>query len=88
MTNVLKCPLDSRVSPSSILPCHANDQVGDAVHDPGPAGGSTLVGPLLGNQSPMPADDGVGSDERRNFAESPSPDRLAANGKPSPLRVG
>ncbi len=88
MTDVLECPLDSRVSPSSILPCNANDQVGDEIHDPGPAGGPTLVRPLLGNQSPVPAKDGVGSHERCDFAKSPSADRLAANGKPSPLRVG
>ncbi len=87
MTDVLERPLDSRVSPCAILPCHADDQIGDDLHDPGPAGGSTLVRPLLGNQSPVPAKDGVGSDERCDFGESPSADRLAANGKPSPLGV-
>ncbi len=77
MTNILECPLDSRVSPSAILPCHAGDQVGDDLHDPRPTRGASLVGPLLGNKLPVPAKDGVGGDERRYFGESPSSNSLA-----------
>ena len=36
----------------------------------------------------MPTKDGVGSNERSNFGESPSPDGLAPNGKSSALMVG
>ncbi len=80
--------MNPRVSPSAILPCHAYDQGGDDLHDPRSAGGSTLVRPLLGNQSPVPAKDGVGSDEGRNFGESPSSDRLASYSKSSSLSIG
>ncbi len=80
--------MNPRVSPSAIHPCHADDQIGDDLHDPGSAGGSTLVRPLLGNQSPVPTEDGVGGDERSNLRERPSADCFAAHSKPSPLRVG
>jgi len=36
----------------------------------------------------MPTENGVGSDERRNFAESPSPDGLAPDGQSATLVVG
>ena len=36
----------------------------------------------------MPTKDGVGSDERRNFGEGPSPDGLAPNRKPATLIIG
>jgi hypothetical protein len=88
MTNVLERPLDPRVSPCAIFPCHADDQFGDDLHDPRSTGGSTLVRPLLGNQSPVPAEDSVGGDESRHLDERPSADCGAAYSKPSPLGVG
>ena len=87
MTNVVECPLDSCVSPSAILPCHADDQVGDDLHDPRSAGGSPLVRPLLGDELSVPTKDGVGGDERRDLGQHPSSDRLTAHGKPSALRA-
>ena len=36
----------------------------------------------------MPTKDGVGSDERSNFGEGPSPNGLAPHGKSSALGVG
>lgn len=88
MTNVLERPLDSRVPPSTILSCHANDQVGDDLHDPWSARGSALMRPLLCNKLAVPAKDGVGGHERRNLDERPSSESLATHGKPSTLRVG
>jgi hypothetical protein len=46
------------------------------------------MGPLLSNELPVPAKDGVGSDERSNFAESPSSNGLATNCEPPTLIVG
>ena len=43
--------------------------------------------PLFGNELPMPMQDGVGSDKRSNFAESPSPDGLASDREPAALVV-
>jgi hypothetical protein len=40
------------------------------------------------DQLPVPATDCVGSDERRNFAESPTPDGFASNREPATLIVG
>jgi hypothetical protein len=88
MADVLKCSLDSRVSPAAILPCHADNQASDDLHDPRSTGGSTFVRPLLGDELSVPAKDGVGSDERRYFGESPSSDSLASHRKSSALCVG
>ena len=72
MAHIPERSLDSRVAPSGILSCHADDQLGDDLHDPRSAGGMTLVRPLLSNQLPVPSKDGVGSDERRNLGERPA----------------
>jgi len=45
------------------------------------------VGPLLGDELPVPTKDGVGGDQRSNFAESPSPDGLATDREPATLIV-
>jgi hypothetical protein len=52
--------VDSRVTPSAILPSHAYDQVGDDLHDSWSASGATFGRPLLGNERPSP--DGFTSD--------------------------
>jgi hypothetical protein len=57
-------------------------------HDPRSSRGSSLVRPLLGDELPVPTEDGVGSDERRNFGEGPSPDGFAPNREPATLIVG
>jgi hypothetical protein len=46
------------------------------------------VGPLLSNELPVPAKDGVGSDERSDLGEDPSSNSLAPNGKSSALSIG
>ena len=88
MAHIPERSLDSRVAPARVLLRHADDQLGDDLHDPRSAGGMTLVRPLLGNQLPVPSKGGVGSDERRNLGESPSADCFAAHGKPPPLCIG
>ena len=46
------------------------------------------MGPLLGNELPVPAEDGVGRDERGDFGEGVPPDRLAADRESATLIVG
>ena len=46
------------------------------------------MGPFLGNELSMPTKDGVRSDERSNFGESPSSNSLAPHRKSSALSVG
>ena len=43
--------------------------------------------PLLSNELPVPAKDGVGSDERGNLGEGPSSNGLATDGKSAALIV-
>jgi hypothetical protein len=88
MADVVECSLDSRVAPAWILASHSDDQVCDDFHDPGPTRRSSLVGPLLGNQLPMPTKDGVWRDDRRDFGEGSSSDGLAPHGQSASLTVG
>ncbi len=46
------------------------------------------MSPLLGDELPMPTQDGVRRDERCNLGEGASPDGLAPNRKPTTLIVG
>jgi hypothetical protein len=47
-----------------------------------------FVGPLLGDELPVPTKDGVGGDERSNLREGASSNSLASHGKASALIVG
>jgi len=88
MANIVQRTLDSSVSPAWILARHADRQFRDDLHDPTSPRGSSLVGPLLGNELPVPAEDGVGSDERRNFGKGTSTDGFASHGQSPSLIVG
>ncbi len=46
------------------------------------------MSPLLGDELPMPTQDGVGRDERSNFGEGLSADGLAADSKTATLIIG
>ena len=46
------------------------------------------MGPLLCNQLPVPAKDGVWRDDRCDFGKGASSDGLAPHGKPSALMIG
>ena len=46
------------------------------------------MSPLLGDELPMPTQDGVRRDERCNLGEGASPDGLAADRQPATLIVG
>ena len=88
MANVLECPLDSRVAPAWVLSRHSDGQFRDDFHDPWSARGSSFVGPLLGNELPVPTKDGVGSDEGSDLGQGSSSNGLPAYGKPATLIVG
>ncbi len=45
------------------------------------------MGPLLGNELPMPTKDGVGSHERSNFDQGTSSNDLAADSEPASLII-
>ncbi len=67
---------------------HSDDQAGDDLHDPRSSRGSSLVGPFLGNELPVPTKDSVRRNERSNFGEGASPDCLAADSKTATLIIG
>jgi hypothetical protein len=67
---------------------HTNDELGDGLHDPGPARRSAFLGPLLRNELPMPPKDGVGSDDRCDFRQCPPADGSTPHGQSASLIVG
>ncbi len=60
----------------------------DDLHDPRSSRGSSLVGPLFGNELPVPAQDGVWSDERGDFGKGTAADSFAAHGQSASLIIG
>ena len=88
MSEVLERTPDPGVSPPGILSGHPNRQLLDDLHDPASPWAAAFVGPLLGNELPVPTKDGVGSDERGNLGEGASPDNFAPDRKPPTLSIG
>ncbi len=46
------------------------------------------MGPLLGNELPVPAEDGVGRDERGDFGKGTAADSFASHGQSASLIIG
>ncbi len=46
------------------------------------------MGPLLGNELPVPTEDGVGSDERGDFGKGTAADCFASHGQSASLIIG
>ncbi len=46
------------------------------------------MGPLLGNELPVPAEDGVGRDERGDFGKGTAADSFASHGQSASLVIG
>jgi hypothetical protein len=65
----------------------ADRQLRDRLHDSGAARGLPFMSPLLDDELPVPAEDGVGSDERSNFGEDPSSNCSSSHGKSSALGI-
>ena len=80
---------DPRVAPSRILDGHPHHQLGNRLGCRRPT--TTTVGAaivLLGDQSPIPAQDRVSGDDARNLAEDSPAELLPTYGEPTPLCVG
>jgi hypothetical protein len=88
MAEVVECSLDACVAPARMLASHSDDQVSDDLHYSRPARGSRLVGPLLSNELPVPAKDGVWSDERSDLRKRAPSNGLATDGQSASLVVG
>jgi hypothetical protein len=88
MTEIVESPLNTAVSPQRVLTSHAYGQVGYLPHGPRTTRRTTLVGPLLGNQLPVPAKDCVGCNDAGDLAEDPSAELLPLRREPPSLVVG
>ena len=88
VTDILQSALDSSVAPARILSSHSDGQVRDDLHDPSSPRTTPFVGPLLGNELPVPSEDRVGSDERCDFGQRTSANRSAADSEAATLIIG
>ncbi len=60
VVEISQLALYSALAPARIGGVHADFQIADRLHDPGAADAVGRVGPLRGDQLPVPAHDGVG----------------------------
>ena len=82
---LLHLALDAAVAPAGIVLGHADDQFADRLHEPWPADAVSLVGVLRRDQLSVPAQDGVGSDDRGNLGEQVASECVALGGESAPL---
>ncbi len=83
-----KAPRRRGVATPRILNGHAHDQLGHCVRRQRPTAAttrSTVV--LVGNQSPIPAEDGVRRDDAGHLRQDPAPEFPTADGETTPLGV-
>jgi hypothetical protein len=88
---VPSCPgrgWNSIVTPGSILPRHAEYQIGDLLRDPRSTYSLLGIDPLLRDPLPMPGKRRVGCHQRLQSVECPAPQHLGLHGQSYPLLVG
>ena len=78
--------LDAAVAPGESLDGHADDEVFDHLHRPR-SSATRIVGPILCDQFSMPAHQGVGGYDGREFVEERSPEVLGLRSQPTPLVI-
>ena len=88
VTEVGQGPAEARVAPSWILNGHPHDQLGQGVRCQRPTA-ATMCGAvvLLGNQSPIPAEDGVRCGDAGHLHQDPAAEFPPPDGETPPLTV-
>ena len=88
VTEIGERTLDSIVTPGSILPRHAEYQIGDLLRDRRSTGPLPGIGPLLRDELPVPSEQRIGRHQRLQFIKCPAPQHLGLHGQAYPLCVG
>ena len=88
MTQILQRALDARVAPARILGRHPHDQAANLREHVGPSGAALRVRPFPRDELPVPAENRVGRDNRRNLRQKPTTERRAEGGQAPPFVVG
>src|SRR5258708_22231983 len=87
MSEIAERALNPAVAPARVLIGEAHDQAADLFHDAGPACSLRGVSPHRRDQAPVPAQDRVGRDDRRDLRERAAAEDLALGRESPPLIV-
>jgi hypothetical protein len=85
---ILQRTLEASVAPARILGRHPHDQTANLREHVGPSRPAFRVRPLPGDELPVPAENGVGRDDRRHLRQTPPAERRAQSGQAPPFVVG
>ena len=88
MVKVPKCSLDTGVAPSRVVFGHLKNQTPDLLHDAGATDTIARIGPFLGDEPAMPAQDGIGRDNGGDCFQGSSTKRLTFGSDSASLIVG
>jgi hypothetical protein len=83
----LQRALEASVAPARILGRHAYDQAANLREHVGASRPAFRVGPLPGDELPVPAENRVGRDDRRNLCQKPPTERRAESSQAPPFVV-
>ncbi|RLA42458.1 MAG: hypothetical protein DRQ97_13990 [Gammaproteobacteria bacterium] len=88
MAKVPKCSLDTGVAPSWVVLGHLKNQAPDLLHNTGATDTIARIGPFLGDEPSVPAQDSIWRDDGGDrFQDSPAK-RFALGGESASLIVG
>ena len=88
MVKVPKCSLDTGVAPSRVVLGHLKNQAPDLLHDTGATDAIARIGPFLGDEPAMPAQDRIGRDDGGDRFQGPPAKRFAFGSESASLIVG
>ncbi len=87
MAEVLEGADDAVVAPGRVFARHSDDVHGDALHDELAVGVLARERPLLGDELPVPAEDRLRRDDRRELVEHAPAEWDAADGEPDAIVI-
>ena len=87
MIQILQRALDARVAPPRVLSRHPHDEAADLREHTGPSGTPFRVRPFPGDEVPVPSQNRVGRDDRRDLRQHPTTQPFAEGGQPSPVTI-
>lgn len=85
MIEILQRAQEARVAPPRVLRRHPHHEPADLREYARPSGPPSRVRPFSGDELPMPPQNRVGCDERRDLRQHPTAEPLAEDGQPSPV---
>jgi hypothetical protein len=87
MIQILQRALDASVAPTRVLSRHPHDEAADLREHTRPPGTPFGVRPFSGDEVPMPSQNRVECDDRRDLRQHPTAQPLAKRGQPSPVII-